>query len=277
MLHQKTLAVLLIFTSCTSCTRNTSSNVKLKSPQRVVERQVQIPVGDGRIPSVAASLFHPKNTKAVLCVLLVQGSGPTDRYWNNPHIVLEQGALPSGGVIAKHLASSGMAVLAFDKRGSGQTAKDPAASKQTMFDDVKAAYQFLRAQKQVCSGSVALVGHSEGANFVRQLALAQPEVAAVVLLTAPGLSIRKILRYQIADELKTAGCGGPDLDGQVDLFEHAVSAIASGHQPAGLENLHPKAREILQHFQAAPERARQMVASWDIDPAAEISKLQMPV
>lgn len=55
-------------------------------------------------------------------VVLVAGSGPTDRDWNSP---LVPGSNGSARLLAGALARSGIASLRYDKRASGPTCARP--------------------------------------------------------------------------------------------------------------------------------------------------------
>jgi dienelactone hydrolase len=134
------------------------------------ETAVQFPTTDGL--DLSATLTLPATTRPVggwPALVLIQGSGPTDRDGNSRLIpgvkidLLKQ--------IAAALAEEGIATLRFDKRGMYANRKqmpdDP--SKLAEFfdwgrfvDDSVAAYQFLNVQPGIDPTRVGILGHSEG-------------------------------------------------------------------------------------------------------------------
>ena len=85
-------------------------------------------------------------------VVLIGGSGPADRR--------------NGGffnVLGEYLAGAGVAVLAYDKRGVGQSGGDWAtATVDDLAADAAAAVAALQAHPRVAAGPVGVLGHSEG-------------------------------------------------------------------------------------------------------------------
>jgi alpha-beta hydrolase superfamily lysophospholipase len=171
--------------------------------------------------------------QAVPGVVLVAGSGPTDRDGNNPLVPERIDLLKQ---IAELLADSGIASLRYDKRGIGHSTPRPLTTleEQERFfawdnfvDDVAAAHTELLKQGEIKPYATALLGHSEGG----LLALAAtPRIKShpphvLVLAATPGRKIRDILRSQIARN-------APAL---VVAADHAMTAIlSSGRVPTDL-------------------------------------------
>ena len=85
-------------------------------------RQVRFP-GAGGI-ELAGTLVLPMNSELqkVPGVVLIAGSGPTDRDGNNPLIPAKIDLLKQ---IAELLADAGIASIRYDKRGIGQSTRAP--------------------------------------------------------------------------------------------------------------------------------------------------------
>ena len=116
---------------------------------------------------------------AVPAVLLVAGSGPTDRNGNSP---LLPGLVNTLEVIADWLSADGVASLRYDKLGSGRTGLGPYASRPGAIgigpfeQEAAAGLRFLARQPGVDRDRLAVIGHSEGALFALLLATgADPE------------------------------------------------------------------------------------------------------
>ena len=93
-----------------------------------------------------SSLLLPKEPgKAMPVVLLLSGSGPTDRNGNSPMLPGKNNSLQ---MLAEGLAENGIASLRYDKRGIGESAKAMVAESdlrfETYVDDAVAWCEQLR-------------------------------------------------------------------------------------------------------------------------------------
>src|SRR5437899_7010217 len=101
--------------------------------------------------TLAATLWLPATPGPHPGVVMVGGSGPTDRH--------NDVFFPP---IREHLLASGVAVLSYDKRGvGGSTGSWLTSGYDALADDTVAAVRTLRSQPDI--SSVGLFGHSEGA------------------------------------------------------------------------------------------------------------------
>lgn len=107
------------------------------------------------------SLYTPsQQSKKLNLVILIAGSGPTDRDGNQMGLVNN-----SLKLLAEALANNGIAVYSYDKRIFAQMASgkldEASLSFDNFIDDAKAVIQYFKNQKKYHSITVA--GHSEGA------------------------------------------------------------------------------------------------------------------
>lgn len=107
------------------------------------------------------SLYTPsQQSKKLNLVILIAGSGPTDRDGNQMGLVNN-----SLKLLAEALANNGIAVYSYDKRIFAQMASgkldESSLSFDNFIDDAKAVIQYFKNQKKYHSITVA--GHSEGA------------------------------------------------------------------------------------------------------------------
>lgn len=107
------------------------------------------------------SLYTPnQQNKKLNLVILIAGSGPTDRDGNQMGLVNN-----SLKLLAEALANNGIAVYSYDKRIFAQMASgkldESSLSFDNFIDDAKAVIQYFKNQKKYHSITVA--GHSEGA------------------------------------------------------------------------------------------------------------------
>jgi uncharacterized protein len=166
-------------------------------------------------------------------IVLVAGSGPTDRDGNNPLVPQHIDVLK---LIAELLAAAGIATLRYDKRGIGGSTARPhgtLAEQERFFSwdnfvgDVAAAHGELVKHDEIKAYATALLGHSEGGLLVLAAlpAITKNRPHGMVLASTPGRPMREIVREQV-------NRGAPNL---VDAVTATMAAIeASGHVPADL-------------------------------------------
>jgi uncharacterized protein len=168
------------------------------------ERLVRF-AGAGGVP-LSGTLLLPlvSEIQYVPGVVLIAGSGPTDRNGNNP---LVPARIDSLKLIAERLARARIASLRFDKRGIGASTPSPQRLEEqerffawdNLVADVQAAHAELLRHDEIKSYATALLGHSEGG--VLTLAAAATMKArpyGLVLASTPGWPLEEIVRRQIA-------------------------------------------------------------------------------
>jgi dienelactone hydrolase len=127
---------------------------------------------------IAASFFEPVRRPAP-AVLLVPMLTRSRRDWEQ---------------VAARLASEGIAALAIDLRGHGESAaasNPKAATVAAMQEDVLAAYRFLHGRPDVLSDRIGIGGASLGANLAVVAAAVSPSVRSLALLS-PVLDYRGV-------------------------------------------------------------------------------------
>ena len=128
-------------------------------------------------------------------VLIIPGSGPTDRDGNNP---LGVKAAPYR-LLAEALAAKGVSTLRADKRGMfGSKAAIADANDVRIADYATDALKWVDGlRKRTGAKCVWLLGHSEGA-IVALAAGQQPQgVCGLILVAGPGRKLGAILREQL--------------------------------------------------------------------------------
>jgi dienelactone hydrolase len=112
---------------------------------------------------------------------------------------------------ANLFARAGLAVLAFDKRGNGETAGDyRAATYEMLAGDAAAAVEFLRAQAGVDPARVGVWGLSQGAFIAPLVAARVPALRFIVAVSAPGMPTGESAAYQ--DSVRVAEAGFDEAD-----------------------------------------------------------------
>jgi pimeloyl-ACP methyl ester carboxylesterase len=128
-------------------------------------------------------------------VLILPGSGPTDRDGNGPSLHTDMYKL-----LAHGLADRGITTLRIDKRGIGESAPAMSAEKDlritTYADDARAWIADLKAVTG--ARCVWLAGHSEGALIAELAAQHNSDVCGVVMISGAGRTAADVLREQLA-------------------------------------------------------------------------------
>ncbi len=149
--------------------------------------------------TLEGTLTRPETDAPVPGVVLVAGSGPTDR---NATIMGHKPFL----VLADALTRRGLAVLRFDERGVGQSGGTQAgATSADLAEDVEAAVEALAQRARVRSEQIGLIGHSEGGLIAPMVAARSERVAFLVLLAAPGVPGDAILASQLDRRIREQG------------------------------------------------------------------------
>lgn len=152
----------------------------------------------GPAGELAGTLLMPGDVEPPYnTVLILPGSGPTDRDGNNSGSVKAS----SYRLLAEALAEDGIASVRIDKRGLGESANAADGndvSLERYADDV-ASWLGVVADTPQLTGDVWVIGHSEGG----LIALTTTErkldnLRALVLLTSAGRKVGIILREQLA-------------------------------------------------------------------------------
>jgi alpha-beta hydrolase superfamily lysophospholipase len=132
-------------------------------------------------------------------VLLVAGSGPTDRDGNAAAVGLRTDCLRQ---LAAALAEGGVASLRYDKRGIGRSATGASDERTLRFETyVEDATGWLRMLgTDTRFDRIAVLGHSEGALIAALCAAIMP-VSAVISVAGTARPAGVLLRSQLAGRL----------------------------------------------------------------------------
>ena len=217
---------------------------------------------------LAGSLASPVRDEALAGVVLVGGSGPSDR---------DNGTyFPP---VREHLADAGIAVLSYDKRGVGSSSGDWLDS--TLDDlaaDATAALGFLGAQPGVRAGTAGLLGHSEGGWVALRAVAGRDDVPWVITSGCPGLTPAAQERRTLAGVLRRAGERDPDR--VLALFDRLVDAGRRDGDYAEAARIVSSARPpqaFLDYWSGMDQRLWEFLKrSQDHDPVPDALRLRCP-
>jgi pimeloyl-ACP methyl ester carboxylesterase len=171
--------------------------------------------------------------KGAPVILVIPGSGPTDRDGNNP---LGVKAAPYR-LLAEALAARGVSSVRIDKRGlfeSKKAAADP--NKVTIADYVTDTNNWVASVRHATGANcVWLLGHSEGGLIALTAAQHPKDICGVIAVAAVGRRLGDIMRQQLRDNPANAPILEPAL-ATIDSLE-AGKRVDSSTLPAPLQPL----------------------------------------
>ena len=219
----------------------------------VLQRPITLNTTTG---ALYGTLLLPKSKAPVPVVLIIAGSGPTDRDGNNP----DGGRNDSMKRLALILAKNNIASVRYDKRGVA--ASKPATpdernlSIESYVADAEAWGQKLKTDPRL--GQLILLGHSEGA-LVASLAAEKAGAAAVISVAGTGRPVDVVLREQLHDRLPP-----PMLQRANQLIDEIKAGKTDNDVPAELEVVF---RPSVQPY---------LISLFRQDPAAAFGNLRVP-
>ncbi|WP_339480752.1 MULTISPECIES: alpha/beta hydrolase [unclassified Pseudomonas] len=190
----------------------------------VLQRPISLDTGSGEL---FGSLLLPRSDTPVPVVLIISGSGPTDRDGNNP----EGGRNDSLKRLAWVLAKHNIASVRYDKRGVAAslaaTPDERNLSVEAYVADAVAWSHKLANDPRL--GPLILLGHSEGA-LIASLAAPQAHAAAVISLSGSARPIDQVLRQQLSNRLPA-----PLMLRSNELLDSLKAGRLDGNVPAQLQ------------------------------------------
>lgn len=208
--------------------------------------------------AIRGTLVVPQSDSSVPVVLLIAGSGPTDRDGNSAVL---QGRNDSLKLLAESLATFGIASLRYDKRGVGESAAAGPSESDLRFemyvdDAIAWGEQLLRDTR---FGSLTIAGHSEGA-LIATLAAQRLPVRSMVSIAGAGRRVGDVILEQLEAQLS-----GSLLQNARDI----IAALNAGNTTSNVR------AELLPLFR--PSVQPYLISLFRYDPAAEVARLITPV
>jgi uncharacterized protein len=254
------------FLLCTECTRSLSQSA-------IHTEEVRFSSGEVKL---AGTLFLPGKSGRHPAVVLFHGSGPQSRDLAR----------------AQWFAEIGIAALAYDKRGVGESTGDfRKVPFQDLVEDGLAGIAFLKRRSEIDSTKIGVWGLSQGGWLGPLAASKSSDVAFVIAVSGPGVSPGEQMIFYYASELRNAGFQDADVEEASALRRLAWNYLATGSGYEDAKTAIDRAKtkrwyaavqgqqdDLIGSF-AHPQKQR--ISNWyktemNYDPVATLRKLKVP-
>lgn len=219
----------------------------------VLQRPVSLDTGHGEL---YGSMLLPKSAQPVPVVLIISGSGPTDRDGNNPDGGRNDSLKRLAWVLAKHNIAS----VRYDKRGVAASLAATPDERNLTLDayvaDAVAWGKQLKADTRL--GQLIVLGHSEGA-LIASLAAAQLDAAGVISISGTARPVDQVLRQQLSYRLPPA---------LMVRSNELLDSLKAGQ----VDNDVPPALQVIFRPSVQPY----LITLFREDPAAAFARLKIP-
>ena len=226
--------------------------------------------------TMRGTLTLPADDGPFPAVVLVAGSGPTDRDWCSP---LLPGANGSGRLFAEAFADACIASLRYDKRASGADVVESARalfgklSMRSHLEELVAAVGILAEHDDINAARIAGLGNSEGTLHILHYVTSQQDTpfAGIVLAAPPGRSVGELLLAQLALQAAQVP-GGAEF---MPAVEGAATRYGAG-QPMNVDpHLPDSVKMVLASFESPANLplAREL---WTENAAILLPKVEIP-
>ena len=230
-----------------------ADGAKISSVGKAEDIVLETPTG-----KIFGTLQLPETSAKCPVVLIIAGSGPTDRDGNSP---LLPGKNDSLKMISLGLAENGIASVRYDKRGIAASAGSMKNEADLRFDhyvdDVVTWVECLKADPRF--SGVAVLGHSEGSLIGIAAANKAPGLSGVISVAGVGRPADELIGEQLANEAK-----------EIRDESHAITEeLKKGNTVSNVS------RGLAALFR--PSVQPYLISWFKYDPASEIAKLEVPV
>jgi uncharacterized protein len=227
--------------------------------------------------TVYGTLVRPPGAGPFPAVVMVAGSGPTDRDWNSP---LLPGANGSARLLAEALARAGIASLRYDKRPSGPHMSEnmPALigriSMQSHLDELAGAVRTIAAHNDILKDRIFALTNSEGALHALNYQDSSPAIpfAGLVLTAPPGRTVGAVGRAQIAAQV----AGLPNAEALMAAYDAAIAHFTAA-EPYTPDPSLPQSAQVLLQALSTPANLPFARELWVADASALLRQIQVPV
>ena len=225
-------------------------NANAQTDTSRTEKEIIVQTKTGKL---YGTLTTPLAFNKIPIVLIIAGSGPTDRNGNSAYT--QNNCLKE---LAYKLCDNQIASVRFDKRGIGESADSTNESDlrfETYINDVKGWIEFIKKDKRF--SKIIIIGHSEG-SLIGMIA-AKNNADMFISIAGAGRPADEILKQQLATQPKQVQ----------DIADSMNDTLKAGKL----------VQNVPQDYYALfrPSVQPYMISWFKYDPVAELHNLLMPV
>jgi uncharacterized protein len=251
-----------------------SKENKLNLKDQIEESQVSWKLDD---IDINATLTRPAGSGPFPAVIMVAGSGPTDRNWNSPLIAGTNG---SAALFARALNAVNFVTLRYDKRVSGPNIQENVKhlmgkiSMQGHLAELAGGVRLLATRPDVDSQRLFVLANSEGCIHALNYQVQATDLpfAGLVLTGAPAQPMGVVGRNQIAAQVSVA----PGGEALMAAYDEAIEAFITG-QPVKVDESMPEGMRTLILALTNPINQPFSRELWALDPLEVLAKVSAPV
>lgn len=233
---------------------------------------------------LSGTLTIPSIDKKHPAIILIAGSGPMNRdeeiFGHKPFAVL-----------ADYFTRQGFAVFRYDKRGIGKsTGNYKIATTCDFAEDVKSIVATLSELPNIDDKNIGLIGHSEGGIIAPMVANEMEAVKYIVLLAAPGLQGKVIVKKQNEELIQNTPIANNIKTKYLNVAYQFIDYLTNDNEPKdSKENIIAGLNSIIKQNQADelfPEDQREslvgtMTTKWymqflKLNPATYLTNIKCP-
>ncbi|HVH78844.1 MAG TPA: alpha/beta fold hydrolase, partial [Stellaceae bacterium] len=225
-----------------------------------VESEIEAPGPDGPLKGLMLS----PDAQSAPVVLIIPGSGPTDRNGNSLHGLHTD----TYKLLAEGLAERGIASVRIDKRGLYSShAAIPNANNVTIADYASDVHTWAAAIRgKIGAKCIWLLGHSEG-GLVAMVAAKdkRPDICGLILVATAGRKLGDVIK----DQMRSNPANAPLID---EAFRDIDLLAAGQHVEFDMEHTRP---EITALF--PPQVQGFLIEAMSYDPLQVLAQYKEPV
>lgn len=220
--------------------------------QQTAEQVITLETETGNIEG---TLLLPSVSEEVPIILIIAGSGPTDRNGNNPMMINN-----SLKMLAEGMLENGVASLRYDKRGIGKSRNAGLKESDLRFEDyIEDAEKWVNLlEKDNRFSEIIILGHSEG-SLIGMIAAQKENVNKFISIAGVGVTAGEILKKQLKSQPSVV------LDQSLPIIEKLEEGKTVEDVPQMLYSLF---RPSVQPY---------LISWFKYDPQKEIAKLNIPI
>ncbi len=190
-------------------------------------KQEEVSYRNGNI-TLAATLLLP-NTKAPHAVIVFQQAARQNKrdVWR---------------FYADQFARRGIACLIYDNRGVGASTGNYRVGFEDLASDGIAAINYLKTRKDINRKQIGLFAASQGAWIAPIVATRSPDVAFVLLVSAPSVTLAENIQYESETKLRAAGFSEEEIKTALAYKKSTMGMIRVGAAEEQIEAAIQKAQ-----------------------------------